>query len=771
MLLTLIVVAVSATAASTLTLVVVGPRWKRSGLTRLAVVVIVGNLAVGEIVARGFGLPSRYALAAEGVLIVVALGLGRLRSMWNAVGVWFFANLLVAEAAYVIYAAWVTFFGGLRPAGVVLSAVLLVLEVAALGLAATFAFETTDVVCRTRWDRHIPDPDPEHLPFVSVQVAAYNEPPDMLIETIRSLEALDYPAFEIVVIDNNTDDPGVWKPVEQYCADRPLVRFVHVAPWPGYKSGALNLALAEHTDPRAEVIGIIDADYLVESNWLRDLIGYFAEPSVAFVQSPQDYREWEGDTYLTACYDAYAYFFASAMRSRNERNSSIFGGTMGLIRRSVLDDIGGWDEWCITEDAEASLRIVAAGHQGIYIDRSYGKGIMPLTFGTLKRQRFRWCFGGIQILRKHRRRLIPWQRHPKDKLSTAQRLDFLIGGLQWGGDLVSLGFAAVLLLSTVAVLSGQPLTFRPFVGPAIVLPVTLAFAGALRAIWALRLLSRITTRRAAMAFFSWMSLSLTVAYATARGIVRRDGVFLRTPKWREDGGLVDALRSARAETALAAGLSVLAAGAALGGAGPALVFFTVWQAAIYATAPTMAWLNLHTELSTRLRRRQRTEDRRERAAAYQPHAAAATLVLLVAAGVSLLALSTADPGAPRTFELPDREADDDGPLGNLGVVPDDNPSGSADTSTTSTPTSTTVVGGSPGSSSSTTADLSTTTTIGGAPTSSTASTVGPLTSTTTPSTAPSTPSTAPSTPSTTPSTPTSGGPPSSLPGDPRTSRP
>ena len=761
MLLTLIVLAVSTTAASTLTLVTVGARWKRAGLMRLVTVAVMGNLVVGELVARWFGLPSRYVLAAEAVLVASALGVGRLRSMWNAVGVWFFANLIVAELAYATYAGWVTFFGGLRPAGVVLSGALLLLEVAALALAATFAFETTDVVCRTRWERQLPDADQAHLPFVSVHVAAYNEPPDMLIETIRSLEALDYPAFEIVVIDNNTDDPKVWKPVEEFCADRPLVHFVHVAPWAGFKSGALNLALAEHTDPRAEVIGIIDADYLVEARWLRDLVGYFAEPSVAFVQSPQDYREWEGDTYLTACHDAYAYFFATDMRSRNERNSAIFGGTMGLIRRSVLDDIGGWDEWCITEDAEASLRILAAGHQGIYIDRSYGKGIMPLTFDALKRQRFRWCFGGIQILRKHRHRLIPWQSDPKDELSTAQRLDFLIGGLQWGSDLVGLGFSAVLLLSTVAVLTGQPLTFRPFVGPAIVLPVTLAFAGALRAIWALRLLSRVTTRRAVLAFISWMSLSLTVAYATARGIIRRDGVFLRTPKWREDGGLIDALRSARAEAALAAGLGLLALTAAFGGAGSALVFFTLWQAAIYATAPTMAWLNLHTELSTRLRRRQRTEERRERVDAYRPHVAAATLLLLIAGGASLLALSTADPGSPRTFDLPDRGAQDAGPLGNLGIVPEANPNAPADSTTTTTTTDTANDGGGgSGSPSSTTSQTSTPT--DGAPTSSTATTVGPPTSATTPST----------TPGTTPSTPTTGGPPTSLPdGGPPTSRP
>jgi cellulose synthase/poly-beta-1,6-N-acetylglucosamine synthase-like glycosyltransferase len=95
--------------------------------------------------------------------------------------------------------------------------------------------------------------------MVSLQVAAYNEPPHMLIETIMSLEAIDYPNFEVVVIDNNTEDPAVWQPVADYCEGRDRVRFVHVDDWPGYKSGALNLVLTEYTHPDAELIGVIDA--------------------------------------------------------------------------------------------------------------------------------------------------------------------------------------------------------------------------------------------------------------------------------------------------------------------------------------------------------------------------------------------------------------------------------------------------------------------------------------------------------------------------------
>ena len=182
------------------------------------------------------------------------------------------------------------------------------------------------------------------MPMISLQIAAYNEPPDMLIETIKSAEFIDYPNFEIVIIDNNTKDADVWQPVADYCHDRPRVRFEHVDDWPGFKAGALNLSMSRFTSPEAEIIGVIDADYIIDPSYLKSLAGYFADPQVAFVQSPQDYRDWEGDPYLTACADAYEYFFRATMPSRNDRNSIIFAGTMGLLRRSTLEEIGGWQE-------------------------------------------------------------------------------------------------------------------------------------------------------------------------------------------------------------------------------------------------------------------------------------------------------------------------------------------------------------------------------------------------------------------------------------------
>ena len=105
-------------------------------------------------------------------------------------------------------------------------------------------------------------------PFVCLQVPCYNEPPDMVIETLESLRALDYPNYEIQVLDDNTDDEALWRPVEAWCKEHD-VKFVHLSDWPGYKSGALNYALEHMVEDSCELIGVIDSDYQIEPDFLR----------------------------------------------------------------------------------------------------------------------------------------------------------------------------------------------------------------------------------------------------------------------------------------------------------------------------------------------------------------------------------------------------------------------------------------------------------------------------------------------------------------------
>src|SRR6202012_1807815 len=112
---------------------------------------------------------------------------------------------------------------------------------------------------------------------------------------------LDYPAFEVLVIDNNTRNPEVWQPVREHVARLgSRFRFFHLEDWPGFKAGALNFAL-DQTDPRAEVVGVVDADYVVSPDWLKSLTAHFAESRVAVVQSPQAHRNFEHDAFQRMC--------------------------------------------------------------------------------------------------------------------------------------------------------------------------------------------------------------------------------------------------------------------------------------------------------------------------------------------------------------------------------------------------------------------------------------------------------------------------------------
>ena len=86
---------------------------------------------------------------------------------------------------------------------------------------------------------------------MSIHLACYNEPPEMVILTLDSLAALDYENFEVLVIDNNTKDEEVWKPVEEHCEKLGTrFRFFHLDPWPGFKAGALNFGLEANRPAR-----------------------------------------------------------------------------------------------------------------------------------------------------------------------------------------------------------------------------------------------------------------------------------------------------------------------------------------------------------------------------------------------------------------------------------------------------------------------------------------------------------------------------------------
>lgn len=250
------------------------------------------------------------------------------------------------------------------------------------------------------------------VPRVSIHLPCHAEPPEVVIKTLNALNVLEYDNFEVIVCDNNTADPYLWKPLADHCAALNRAcgferfRFFHVEGLEGAKSGALNFCLGK-TAPDVDLVALVDADYIAESDFLYRLVGFFGDPAIGFVQSSHDYHEFEGSAFKTMCYCEYMPNYKYAMASANEYHGAFTIGTMCLFRRETLAAVGGWAEWCLTEDSEIAVRLRAAGFDGIYLRDTFGRGLIPDCFDDYKKQRFRWTAGPVQQLRRHWRLYLP----------------------------------------------------------------------------------------------------------------------------------------------------------------------------------------------------------------------------------------------------------------------------------------------------------------------------------------------------------------------------
>jgi exo-beta-1,3-glucanase (GH17 family)/cellulose synthase/poly-beta-1,6-N-acetylglucosamine synthase-like glycosyltransferase len=391
---------------------------------------------------------------------------------------------------------------------------------------------------------------PMRAPRVSIHVPTYNEPPQMVIETLNALSRLDYDDYEVILLDNNTPDPEVWRPVEAHCQSlnagmaHPRFRFFHFDGVKGFKAGALNKALAL-TDPTATHIGVIDSDYQVEPFWLRRAVPYFASPGIALVQGPQDYRDHRDNFFKAMAYEEYRGFFHIGMVERNEHNAIIQHGTMTMVTKNALEEVGGWAEWCITEDTELGLRLFEAGFEAAYISQNMGAGLEPDTLEAFMSQRYRWVYGAMQMLKRHAGSIFLG----RSALSWEQRYQFLSGWLPWISD--GLGMVVTLTaLVWTALMWALPANID------VPMPALSAAAMALFATKCFKTLSlyppmvRSGFRGAMMASVAGLSLTHTVGKAMWTGLFTSGKPFMRTPKCADPALFSQVLRVVWQETTL-----------------------------------------------------------------------------------------------------------------------------------------------------------------------------------------------------------------------------
>ena len=245
-------------------------------------------------------------------------------------------------------------------------------------------------------ERDIAERDDVELPPVSVIVPAYNEG-GVIGTAIESLLALDYPTYEIVVVDDGSHDDTLSAATRwERDGDVPVRVFSQPN---GGKATALNLGIA---NARYPFVFCMDSDSTVEPACLRRAVAHMEDASVGAVAG--NVKVINRDSLITRL-QALEYIEGLNMPRRAQgfvAAVNIVPGPVGLFRREALEDVGFYDTDTFAEDADLTLKLIAAGWKIAYEDQAIAWTQAPERWLDLIQQRYRWTRGILQALRKRK---------------------------------------------------------------------------------------------------------------------------------------------------------------------------------------------------------------------------------------------------------------------------------------------------------------------------------------------------------------------------------
>jgi len=262
-----------------------------------------------------------------------------------------------------------------------------------------------------RYEAALRRADIDAIPAVDVFIATYNEEFAVLEKSIVGALALDYPKFRVHVLDDGNRE---W--VRELC-ERVGAHYIARPDNSDRKAGNHNYALA-CTD--APFIAMMDADFVPYRNFLWRTLGFFAEPNIGIVQTPQAFfnvDHFQNNLLLQKVMpDEQRFFFNHIMPCRDAWGVAFYCGSAAVLRREAIEAIGGIVSGHATEDNATSMAMLAKGYRTAYLNEQLSWGLAPESSWAFLEQRKRWCRGAIQLMFRHDGPFGPNARRFRDRL-------------------------------------------------------------------------------------------------------------------------------------------------------------------------------------------------------------------------------------------------------------------------------------------------------------------------------------------------------------------
>ena len=361
---------------------------------------------------------------------------------------------------------------------------------------------------------------PKTWPPVTIQLPIFNE--KYTVERLlRAVTQLDYPPdqLQIQVLDDSTDDTVelVGHLVRQYQEQGINIEHIHRTNRKGYKAGALGYGLMEAT---GKFIGIFDADFVPNSDWLKKTVPLFQDKTLGCLQTRWGHtnRKYNSLTEAEAMAIDGHFVVEQTVRSRNDFFLN-FNGTAGLWRRACIEDAGGWQWDTLTEDLDLSYRAQLKGWKIEYLPEVVVPAELPAQVEAFKKQQFRWAKGSFQVVRK----ILP---KVFEQSSLSWKVRFLALLHLTGYFVHPLMVALLLLTLPVGLLVPEAFKIFPISVVAGLGPPLLYIVTSAPRVPPLRERLRLIPLMTIMGF----GISLSTSIAVLEGLMGKGGRFIRTPK-------------------------------------------------------------------------------------------------------------------------------------------------------------------------------------------------------------------------------------------------